>query len=364
MSINMSENKGNPDQVLPMATAAIAGLVLAPTYPLLGGGILFAVGAWGIRYYREHSKLAGVFRNCGLVNRDGQVLQLRASERIPGGRMYRYSLPPGLCTADVEKHIDATEQFLGKDVVISVSLKDVVVEAYDEPIAQYTYEFTGALELGRGRGQTPIILDLARFPHLLIAGETGSGKSTLLRALIVSMILLGYRVHLVDLKAGTEFGILRHRAASFARTQEDAEMRINLFAEMVEARYEEFYQSGVVSRKLTPEVLFIDEFSELTDKATMRQIMRIAAIGRAASCYVVIATQRPSADVITGTIKNNLTNVVGLKTQNDINSRIILDRGCLERLRGHGHGIYKCGGEFVEFQAPYLSEERAKEMLA
>ena len=69
--------KERNDQMLPIIGAAALGLFLTPTQPLFGGALLFAVGAWGIKYYREHSKLAGVFRNCGLVNKDGQVLQLR-----------------------------------------------------------------------------------------------------------------------------------------------------------------------------------------------------------------------------------------------------------------------------------------------
>ena len=354
--------EGNP--VLPIVGAAVAGVVLLPLEPILGGALLMAVNAWAFKYYREHSKLAGTFRNCGLENKDGQVLQLQERGRVEGGVMLRYSLPPGFCTADVEKHYDRIKQHLGKDIVISQKIKDVVIEVYDEEIEQYPFELTAELELGKGRGKKSVILDFFKFPHLLIAGETGSGKSTLMRALITSMILKGYKLHLIDLKGGTEFAIFKDRVESFARTEKDAIMNINLYAEKIEERYEGFFQSGVITKKTTPEVMIIDEFAELTDKETMRTISRIAALGRAASCFIVIATQRPSADVITGTIKNNLTNVVGLKTQNETNSRIIIDKVGLEKLRGHGHGIYKCGGEYTEFQAPLLTEERAKELLA
>jgi S-DNA-T family DNA segregation ATPase FtsK/SpoIIIE len=350
------------NDLLPVLAAAVMGTVFLPSQPVLGGSMLFAVGLWGAKYYMEHSKLAGVFRNVGLVNKDKQVLQLREKRRTPTGIMYRYSLPPGFCVADVEKHQDAIEGYLGKTVSISARIKDAVIEVYDEDIEQYDYEPSAELEIGKGRGGK-VTVDFEQFPHLLIAGETGSGKSTLLRALITSMILKGYKLHLIDLKGGTEFAIFRNRVDSFARTEKDALMVINLYMEKVEHIYEEFFQSGVIAKKTTPEALIIDEFAELSDKDTMRTISRIAALGRAANCYIVIATQRPSAKIIEGEIKNNLTNVIGLKTANDINSRIIIDKGGLERLRGHGHGIYRRGGEFIEFQAPWLSEKRAKELI-
>lgn len=119
------------EKFLPIIGATVAGILFVPTEPILGGLLLLVVGAWGINFYRRHSKLAVVFRNCGLVNRDGQALRLRETKQIEGGIMYRYSLPPGLCTSDVKKHQEAIEQFLGaKEIVISRQLKDVIIEVY------------------------------------------------------------------------------------------------------------------------------------------------------------------------------------------------------------------------------------------
>lgn len=360
-------NKEN-DQILPIIGAAAAGLLLTPTQPLLGGSLLFAVATWGIKYYREHSKLAGVFRNCGLVNRDGQVLQLRDKKLIEGGCMYRYSLPPGFCVADVVKHQDAIEGFLGKAVSITTIIKDAVIEVYDEDLEQYQYEPSDVLEIGRGRGGKIITVDFDRYPHLLIAGETGSGKSTSLRALITSMILQGYKLHGIDLKGGAELGIFRNHPAmvNFARTAKDAERVIGLFAEEIDRRYDLFFEQGVTNIKSTnldQQVLIIDEFAELCDSPAMKPLKSICARGRACGCNAVICTQRPSSTVITGDIKANMTNVIGLKTLDDVNSRVVINKSGLERLRGHGHGIFKCGGEFIEFQAPLLTEERAKELI-
>ena len=351
--------------LLTMIAATMAGALLLPVQPILGGTLLTAVGIWSIKYYREHSKLSSVFRNCGLTNKDGQVLQMREHRYTDEGVMFRYSLPPGFCVADIEKHHDAIENYLGKPVSITTALKDVVITAYNEDIKQYDFAPSDRLEIGKGRTET-VYLDFEKYPHCLLAGETGSGKSTLLRGLIVNLILQGYRLHLVDLKGGTELGIFRNHPSvvSFARTQNDAALDIAGFAYDMNQRYEEFFDAGVVSMKGEKHVLIIDEFAEIHEKGSMDIIKSIAARGRACGYNMIIATQRPSATIVDGDIKANLTNIIGLKTTNETNSRIIIDQGGLERLRGHGHGIFKCGGVFTEFQAPFLSEKRAKELIS
>lgn len=348
-----------------MITAALAGTLLLPVQPVLGGTLLAAVGVWSVKYYREHSRLSSVFRNCGLTNKDGQVLQLREHKYIDEGVMFRYSLPPGFCIADIEKHHDAIENYLGKPVSITAALKDVVITAYNDGIDQYDFTPSDRLEIGRGRSGT-VYLDFERYPHCLIAGETGSGKSTLLRGLIVNLILQDYKLHLVDLKGGTELGIFRNHSSvvNFARTQSDAALDIAQFAYEMDQRYEEFFDAGVISKKGEKHVLIVDEFAEIHEKSTMDVVRSIAARGRACGYNMIIATQRPSANIVDGDIKANLTNIIGLKTTNDINSRIIIDQGGLERLRGQGHGIFKCGGTLTEFQSPYLSEKKAKELIS
>ncbi len=360
-------NEKERDLILPIIAAGGAGIAIFPVAPLLGSALLFAVGTWGIKYYREHGKLAGVFRNCGIVNKDGQIAQLREKKRIDGGIMYRYSLPPGFCVNDVIRRQDAIEGFLGKTVSIKSQIKDAVIEVYDSDIEKYDFELTPWLEIGRGRGGKPVKLDFATFPHLLIAGESGSGKSTLLRALICNMLLgkTKCKLSLVDLKGGTECGIFRKhpRVAHFARTQREAEAVINAFAAEIDRRYEEFFQSGVISGNVEPWYLIIDEFAELEETDVMTTVKSIAARGRAAGCNMIISTQRPDAKILEGGIKANLTSVVGFKTANRVNSEIVLGVSGLERMKGQGNGVFKCAGEFTEFQAPYLSEKRARELI-
>lgn len=95
------EKEGN--ELLTIVGAALCGALLMPVQPVLGGTLLSVVGMIGAKYYREHSRLAGVFRNCGLTNKDGQVLQLRERRYTDSGMTFRYSLPPGFSLQDVEK---------------------------------------------------------------------------------------------------------------------------------------------------------------------------------------------------------------------------------------------------------------------
>lgn len=365
--------EGNP--VLPIVGAAVAGFVLLPIEPILGGALLAAVAAWSFKYYREHSKLACVFRNCGLTNKDNQVPQLREKDRTDGSVIYRYSLPPGLSAADFQKNQDAIEGFLGKEVSIKGHAKNIIIEVFNGPIEQYDYEFTGELEIGRTRGCRPLCLDLVEHPHVMICGETGSGKTTLSRGLSVSLILLGYRLHLVDLKGGVEFAFMRNssQVVSFSKTTQEALSIIGAFAEEIERRYSELYACNMVDiqsynkkaeQKWPYEVLIVDEFAELTDKEAIQTLKSIAARGRACGCNLIVSTQRPDAKILDSAIKANITNIIGLKTVNRVNSEIIIGAGGLERLHGNGHGLLLSAGKLTEFQVPWLSAEHARELIA
>ena len=95
----------------------------------------------------------------------------------------------------------------------------------------------------------------------------------------------------------------------------------------------------------------------------MQALKSIAARGRAAGCYLIASTQRPTVDVINGNLKNNFTSVIGLKVGSRIDSEVIIGRGGCERLHGEGHGILKRNGEFIEFQAPLLTVKEAKKLI-
>ena len=239
------EKEVNP--ILPIIGAAAAGFVLLPIEPILGGALLMAVTAWGFKYYREHSKLACVFRNCNLTNKDGQVPQLQERRTASGTTTYRYSLPPGLSLGDFMKRQDAIEDFLGKTISLKCHAKNIIVEVYDMDIEQYIYEPNDWVEIGRTRGGKPLKLDFDENPHLLIASETGGGKSCLLRVVLVGLLRRGYELCIVDLKGGVEFNFLQKskQVKAFSKSPDQALEIIASFADEIQRRYDLMYDADV-----------------------------------------------------------------------------------------------------------------------
>jgi DNA segregation ATPase FtsK/SpoIIIE, S-DNA-T family len=238
---------------------------------------------------------------------------------------------------------------------------------------------SGKLEIPLGFDRTGqmITTDLSHGePHLLIAGETGSGKSTVLRSIITNLILNNdCDLLLVDLKYGAEFKMFQNssRVKEFARTRNEAEKLLQQVSTEVNRRYDLFYDKNCIDikqynqqfkNKLKYQILIIDEFADLmNEKRSTSIIEELAAKARACGIHLIIATQRPDAQVISGRIKANVTSVLGLKALNDINSRIIIGHEGLENLRGKGHAIFKRGME-IELQCPYLDEKRVPELIS
>jgi S-DNA-T family DNA segregation ATPase FtsK/SpoIIIE len=309
--------------------------------------------------------------------------ELREKRKTDWGVLYRFSLPPGLCFDDFNNHKQAIHDFLGKDINLVYSNKNIILEVYDEPMQHYDFEVTDTYDdaiipVGVTRNGRTLTVDMNGEPHLLITGETGSGKSVSLRGIITNYIASPKRdvlLHLIDLKGGAELGIFRksNKVGSFERTVAGALKSIKALSEEVERRYNLFYQEDVVNlkgyvkkthKKLKVELLVIDEFAELMgNKDHQKLLQSLCARARACGIYVILSTQRPDANVINGLIKANITNVLCYKMMNLINSQIALDTSGAEILRGAGHGLCKSKGEIIEFQAPFLDEDDVDDFI-
>ncbi|MEO6229819.1 MAG: DNA translocase FtsK [Ferruginibacter sp.] len=251
--------------------------------------------------------------------------------------------------------------------------------------------FSLPIALGKRIDNENFIVDLASMPHLLMAGATGQGKSVGLNAILVSLL---YKKHpsqlkfvLVDPKK-VELSIYktieRHFLAKLPGDDDDAIITdtkkvvhtLNALCIEMDNRYDLLKEAGCrnireynekfVARKLNPEkghqflpfiVLVVDEFADLimtAGKEVEMPIARLAQLARAVGVHLIIATQRPSVNIITGTIKANFPARIAFKVSSKIDSRTILDAGGAEQLIGKGDMLISYNGELVRLQCAFV----------
>ncbi|MDP7470134.1 MAG: DNA translocase FtsK, partial [Dehalococcoidia bacterium] len=217
-----------------------------------------------------------------------------------------------------------------------------------------------ALALGKGAGGEPEVADLTRMPHILIAGATGSGKSVCINSLICCLALHNtpeeLKMVLIDPKRVefTSFNTLPHLAMRVIVDREKAVEALRWLAKEMDERYKTLANAGVrniedYNRSQRPGwplpyiVLFVDELADLMTTAfeeTEKNLCRLAQLARATGIHLVVATQRPSVDVITGLIKANFPTRISFALSSQMDSRTILDTGGAEKLLGRGDMLY------------------------
>jgi DNA segregation ATPase FtsK/SpoIIIE, S-DNA-T family len=258
----------------------------------------------------------------------------------------------------------------------------------DDKFAKSTFALP--IAIGKKIDNTHFVVDLASMPHLLMAGATGQGKSVGLNAILVSLL---YKKHpsqlkfvLVDPKK-VELSIYKtiekHFLAKLPGEDESiitdtkkVVHTLNALCIEMDNRYDLLKEAGCrnireynekfISRKLNPEkghqflpfiVLVVDEFADLimtAGKEVEMPIARLAQLARAIGIHLIIATQRPSVNIITGTIKANFPARIAFKVSSKIDSRTILDTGGAEQLIGKGDMLVSYNGEVVRLQCAFV----------
>jgi len=218
--------------------------------------------------------------------------------------------------------------------------------------------------LGKTLDGTPMWMDLAENPHMIVAGTTGSGKSTLLHNLIAN--LLNYNdveISLIDLK-GIEFAPYeKHlRNTSVLYTYRDALAKVQEQIHVMEARYALMRKEGFKPAHFQSNILIIDEFSALImqdkDGKFFQALCTLAQKCRAAKIYIVLATQRPSADIINGAIKANFPARIACRVSSHVDSKVILDASGAENLVGRGDALVRDDRHYLErFQIAYTDAD-------
>ncbi|HSP08269.1 MAG TPA: DNA translocase FtsK [Candidatus Dormibacteraeota bacterium] len=243
-------------------------------------------------------------------------------------------------------------------------------------------EGTNKLALGLGNdvsGQS-IVADLTRMPHLLIAGATGQGKSVCINALITSLLFQvtpdHLRLLLVDPKRVelTGYNGLPHLALPVLVESHQAAAALRWAVSEMDRRYKLFSAESVrniagyndkaalkQARPLPYIVIVIDELADLMMVAAgeiEELICRIAQLARAVGIHLIIATQRPSTDIITGLIKANIPSRIAFAVGSQVDSRVILDTGGAEKLLGRGDMLYQPvdAGKPTRIQGAFVSD--------
>ncbi len=347
----------------------------------------------------ERDALASVETLEGALTSYGIEAQVVDVERGPRVTRYEIMLPPGVRVSKVTNLADDLAYALkalavrveapvpGKGVIgIEVPNPEVTFVHLREIMESKAAERMRskiAFALGRDISGHPMMADLATMPHLLIAGATNSGKSVCLNALITSMLFRArpdeIKFLLIDPKRVelSLFDGIPHLAAPVAHDAKEAAGLLRWAIREMEVRYSQFADLGVRNIKgwneraqMDPDieplyylVIVIDELADLMMQAATEfetSICRLAQLARATGIHLVVATQRPSVNVITGTIKANIASRIAFAVASQVDSRTILDINGAEKLVGSGDMLFlpldAATGKPVRLQGAYISE--------
>jgi S-DNA-T family DNA segregation ATPase FtsK/SpoIIIE len=240
------------------------------------------------------------------------------------------------------------------------------------------------LALGKDTTGNPVIADLAAMPHLLIAGSTGSGKSVGLNTMICSLLYKAtpadVRFLLIDPKR-LELGVyekIPHLLAPVVTDAKEASARLKWIVGKMDARYKQLQAKAVrniegYNKEVPPEerlpywVVVVDELADLmmvSAGEVQNSLIRLAQIARAVGIHLIIATQRPSVDVVTGLIKANFPTRIAFQVASKVDSRTVLDGNGAEQLLGRGDMIYVPPGASRQMRVhgSWVSDKEVKAM--
>lgn len=280
----------------------------------------------------------------------------------------------------------------GKAAVgIEVPNKDLSAVFLREVIESEEFTLTKknlAFALGKDIAGNCVVGDLSKMPHLLIAGATGSGKSVCINTLLISLLykytpqevkllLIDPKVVELNIYNGIPHLLIpvvtepKKAAGALNWAVNEMTRRYKLFADNnvrnIEG-YNDFVEKGIIEEKLPWIVIIIDELADLMmvcPNDVEEYIGRLAQMARAAGMHLVIATQRPSVDVITGVIKANIPSRISFAVSSQIDSRTILDSSGAEKLLGKGDMLYYPVGESkpLRIQGAFVSEEEVETVV-
>lgn len=265
--------------------------------------------------------------------------------------LYRYIPSIGLKMSRIEQYAADVEQVLGiAGIRILAPIKGSTMIGFEVPRTERTYPplpVSRGFELAIGQtitGQTKYF-DLRDAPHMLVAGSTGSGKSVFLSTIITQLGKLpNVDLHLYDPKM-VELSMYEHLAVEYQHEHVDINVSLAYLVDEMNNRYQQLKQAKKRSIAEMPGMRYkfvvIDEFGDLIlSESVQDTILLLAQKARAAGIHLIIATQRPSVDIIKGTIKANFPVKAVFRTAKAVDSRVVLDETGAEKLLGKGDMLF------------------------
>jgi DNA segregation ATPase FtsK/SpoIIIE, S-DNA-T family len=350
------------------------------------------------------------------LNIEGEILQIRPGPLIT---MYEFTPAPGIKINRIVSLADDLSMALraspvrvvapipGKNAVgIEVPNKNRKTVFLRTVISSTAFQSaTSRITLGLGTDieGAPVVIDLAKMPHLLIAGATGTGKSVGLNTMILSLLYRCYPDEIkfimidpkrIELSHYEGIPHLLHPVVTDSKEAlpilkwliTEMETRYQLFKEMTVKSLESYnkkvraqdknaqttlavrHQEGSPYGIMPRLVLVVDEMADLTisNRETQEFIIRLAQMARAAGIHLIVATQRPSVDVVTGLIKANFPSRISFRVSQGVDSRTILDSNGAEQLLGNGDMLFLSPGHqgLMRIHGAYVSEEEVDSVVS
>lgn len=368
-----------------------------PPFHLLGKPASATKGSLSTDYKANARKLESTLESFGVRAKVLEVVRGPAVTRyeiLPdvGVKVSRIvSLTDDIALALAAKDIRMEAPIPGKSAIgIEVPNTEVSVVTVREVMESASFHESLAklsIVLGRDISGQPMIANLARMPHLLVAGATGSGKSVCINAIIVSILYKAkpneVKFLMIDPKM-VELNIyngIPHLLAPVVTDPRRASLALKKIVVEMEKRYDLFSKSGsrnmegynnmCAEKGIEPLpyiVVIVDELADLMMVAAHDvedAICRLAQMARAAGIHLIIATQRPSVDVITGLIKANIPSRIAFGVSSQVDSRTILDGVGAEKLLGRGDMLYLPVGESkpIRVQGAFLSDPEVEAVV-
>jgi S-DNA-T family DNA segregation ATPase FtsK/SpoIIIE len=331
------------------------------------------------------NKYDKLFRMCNLTNKEDKTAIVIKEQKKDNITTLVLHLPEGLSQDDFEKKQQALEQNLNAKITFGFN-KNLVMKMVDMNLkTMYPYEFRQLSDteayIGKGY-EDDFILDISKDQHLIVAGETEAGKSSFLVSMLLSYSLSKHNIelHLIDFQDITlcMFKYCK-KVKSYGTTIQDfdklmdyleteSERRLKLFKSVNNSIFVEKIETWnrlFPARKIPFIAVVIDEGLTLGDyPEVMKKFRQRVAKDRKCGIHYILSLQRPSADIVAGSIKSNMSTRIAFKCVSKVDSEVILGgiHGA-EKIKHRGRFLARYRGELKEYQALYIDPDKIKQIL-